>query len=328
MLDGTFKLKDKKARKQTWRYPSRWAGRTRGRWGMRTACRGWWRSRWSKAGGGAGGSDKWCPGKAYPDSRRNKPSVSSSCNPSSPILHSPWSYWDLACRCPANRGTRNNNPPWKRPPNWVMWSHYRVDDDQVAVVRPRSEFHAAVLQVERKVKDHDLTVALEDGRRSPRYHTRVLQQDLCLVNDGEVSVGTVNMDAVLDTCTFKKNSPTQTDRHTCCRELSRVSRCLWRESWSFWCRRNHQDSTADSHPSIAEYEKEWKNMHIRLLTPMHWWFSKWVQWISKTEMNRNDSWTPHLLQPNITGDNLIHFILLIHEQRHDIRRWTSRKRRE
>lgn len=40
------------------------------------------------------------------------------------------------------------------------------------------------------MQDDDLAVALEDGRRVPRYHPSVLQQDFGLVDDGEVAVGT------------------------------------------------------------------------------------------------------------------------------------------
>lgn len=88
------------SQKHTVSYQSLWAGRTQAQWGRRTACRGWWRSRWSRAGGGAGGSDKWCRGRVYLDSKHNTPSVSSSCNPSSPTPRSPWNYWGLVCRCP------------------------------------------------------------------------------------------------------------------------------------------------------------------------------------------------------------------------------------
>lgn len=65
---------------------------------------------------------------------------------------------------------------------------YWVDDDKVAIIGPRSKFHAAVLQVEGEVKDDDLTVALKDCGGSPCYHTRVLQQDLRLMDDGKVSI--------------------------------------------------------------------------------------------------------------------------------------------
>lgn len=76
------------------------------------------------------------------------------------------------------------------PDDYVWWYSYWVDNDKVAIIGPRSKFHAAVLQVEGKVKDHDLTVALKDCWRSPCYHTSVLQQDLCLMDNGKVSIST------------------------------------------------------------------------------------------------------------------------------------------
>lgn len=67
---------------------------------------------------------------------------------------------------------------------------HRVDDDEQSVVRPGAQFHAAVLQVKGEMQDDDLAVALEDGRRVPRYHPGVLQQDFGLVDDGKVAIGT------------------------------------------------------------------------------------------------------------------------------------------
>jgi len=55
--------------------------------------------------------------------------------------------------------------------------------------------------------------------------------------------------------------------HTCCKALNQVSRCQWRGFWSSWCHRSHQDSTADSHPSIAEHEKRRKKIDTCVLTP-------------------------------------------------------------
>lgn len=52
---------------------------------------------------------------------------------------------------------------------------YRVDDNQVTVVGPYAELHAAVLQVKREVNDNDLTVALKDGRRIPSDEPGVFQ---------------------------------------------------------------------------------------------------------------------------------------------------------
>lgn len=40
------------------------------------------------------------------------------------------------------------------------------------------------------MEDDDLTVALKDGRRVPRYHPRVLQQDFSFMDDGKVAVST------------------------------------------------------------------------------------------------------------------------------------------
>lgn len=67
---------------------------------------------------------------------------------------------------------------------------YRVDDNQVSIVGPYAELHAAVLQIKREVNDHNLTVALKDGWRIPRDQPGVFQQDLCLVHNGEVSIST------------------------------------------------------------------------------------------------------------------------------------------
>lgn len=72
----------------------------------------------------------------------------------------------------------------------VLQTH-RVDDDQQAVVRPRSQLHAAVLHVEWEVQDDDLAVTLENGRRVPGDQSGVVQQDFSLVDDGEGAVSTV-----------------------------------------------------------------------------------------------------------------------------------------
>ena len=68
--------------------------------------------------------------------------------------------------------------------------NYRIDDDQVSIVGPGSQLHAAVLKVKGEVQHDDLTVALEDGRWVPRDHPGVLQQHFGLVNDGKVTVST------------------------------------------------------------------------------------------------------------------------------------------
>lgn len=71
----------------------------------------------------------------------------------------------------------------------IIDTHW-VDDDQQPIVRPGSQFHATVLQVKGEMEDDDLTVALKDGRRVPRYHPRVLQQDFSFMDDGKVTVST------------------------------------------------------------------------------------------------------------------------------------------
>lgn len=69
----------------------------------------------------------------------------------------------------------------------ILQTHW-VDGDQQSIIRPGSQFHAAVLQVEREMEDDNLTVTLKDGRRVPRYHPVVLQQDFSFMDDGEVTV--------------------------------------------------------------------------------------------------------------------------------------------
>lgn len=70
--------------------------------------------------------------------------------------------------------------------------HYRIDNDQVSIVGPGSQLHGAVLEVKGEMQHNDFTVAFEDGGRVPRDHARVLQQHFGLVDDGEVTVGTVD----------------------------------------------------------------------------------------------------------------------------------------
>lgn len=42
------------------------------------------------------------------------------------------------------------------------------------------------------MQHNDFTVAFEDSRRVPRDHARVLQQHFGLVDDGKVTIGTVD----------------------------------------------------------------------------------------------------------------------------------------
>lgn len=72
--------------------------------------------------------------------------------------------------------------------------HYWIDNDQVSIVGPGSQLHSAVLEVKREVQHNDFTVAFEDGRRVPCDHARVLQQHFGLMDDGKVSIGTVDSD--------------------------------------------------------------------------------------------------------------------------------------
>ena len=72
-----------------------------------------------------------------------------------------------------------------------------MDGDQQPVIRPGSQLHAAVLQVEGEVEHDDLTVALEDGGGVPGDHPRVLQQNFGLVDDGEVAVGAAEKEKAL-----------------------------------------------------------------------------------------------------------------------------------
>ena len=71
---------------------------------------------------------------------------------------------------------------------------YWIDHDQVSIVGPGSHFHAAVLEVKREMQHDDFTVAFEDGGRVPRDHARVLQQHFGLVDDGKVTIGTVDLE--------------------------------------------------------------------------------------------------------------------------------------
>lgn len=76
---------------------------------------------------------------------------------------------------------------------WSEW-HYRIDDDQVSIVGPGAQLHAAVLEVKGEMQHNNFTVALEDGRWVPRDHSCVLQQHFGLMNDGKVTVSTVGTD--------------------------------------------------------------------------------------------------------------------------------------
>lgn len=64
-----------------------------------------------------------------------------------------------------------------------------VDDNQQAIVGPRSQFHATVLHIKREMEDNNLTVALEDGWRVPDDLPSVLQQDFSFMDDGKVAIG-------------------------------------------------------------------------------------------------------------------------------------------
>lgn len=70
--------------------------------------------------------------------------------------------------------------------------YYWINDNEVSIVGPGSQLHAAVLEVKREMQHNDFTVAFEDGRWVPRDHARVLQQHLGLVDDGKVTIGTEN----------------------------------------------------------------------------------------------------------------------------------------
>lgn len=74
--------------------------------------------------------------------------------------------------------------------------NYGIDDDQVSIVGPGTQLHAAVLEVKGEMQHDDFTVALEDGRWVPCDHSCVLQQHFGLVNDGKVSVSTAGTDSI------------------------------------------------------------------------------------------------------------------------------------
>lgn len=76
---------------------------------------------------------------------------------------------------------------------WIKW-YYRIDDDQVSIIGPGAELHAAVLEVKWEVQHNDLTVALEDGGWVPCDHPSVLQKHFGLMNDGKVTVSTAGID--------------------------------------------------------------------------------------------------------------------------------------
>lgn len=74
---------------------------------------------------------------------------------------------------------------------------YRIDDDQVSVVGPCAQLHAAVLEVKGEMQHDDFTVALEDGRWIPCDHSCVLQQHFGLMNNGKVTIGAVGGGVVI-----------------------------------------------------------------------------------------------------------------------------------
>lgn len=69
--------------------------------------------------------------------------------------------------------------------------NYRIDFDQVPIIRPGAQLHAAVLEVEGEMQHNNFTVALKDSRRVPCDHSSVLQQHFGLMNNGKVSICTV-----------------------------------------------------------------------------------------------------------------------------------------
>lgn len=72
--------------------------------------------------------------------------------------------------------------------------YYGIDDDQVPIVGPGTQLHAAVLEVEGEMQHNNFTVAFEDGGWVPCDHPSVLQQHFGLMNNGKVTVGTAGTD--------------------------------------------------------------------------------------------------------------------------------------
>lgn len=68
---------------------------------------------------------------------------------------------------------------------------YRVDGHHGAVIGPGAQLHAAVLLIEGKVGDNDLTVAFKDGWWCPGNVAGVVQEHLGEFDNGKVAVCTV-----------------------------------------------------------------------------------------------------------------------------------------
>lgn len=65
---------------------------------------------------------------------------------------------------------------------------YRVNGHHRAVIGPGAQLHAAVLLIEGKVSDNDLTVAFKDGWRCPGDVAGVVQEHLGEFDNGKVAV--------------------------------------------------------------------------------------------------------------------------------------------
>lgn len=77
-----------------------------------------------------------------------------------------------------------------KPASSLEATTYRVDGHHRAIIGPGAQLHAAVLLIEGKMGDNDLTVAFVDGWRCPGDVAGVVQEHLGEFDNGKVAICT------------------------------------------------------------------------------------------------------------------------------------------